>query len=218
MIPRFANRAEAGRLLAARLMRYAGAADAVVLALPRGGVPVAYEVAAALNIPLDVFLVRKIGVPFHPELAMGAVATGGTYIVNRDVVDAIGIASDEFLAAFEKEWDELRRREAAYRHGRPQLDLGGKTAILVDDGLATGSTMRVAIDAVRRQHPARMVMAVPVAPAETLAELAGSVDEVVCPLTPEPFHAVGAHYADFGQVSDDDVRETLAKAAGEHAA
>lgn len=209
----FADRPAAGRALAEELKRYANDRNAVVLGLPRGGVPVAYEIAEALHIPLDTFIVRKIGVPYHPELAMGAVAADGTYRLNRDVIDELRITGDEFLAAFRSELQEARRRESAYRQGRPPLDLAGRTAILVDDGLATGSTMRVAIDAVRRRGASRVVVAVPVAPVETRGEFARIVDELVCLFTPEPFHAVGAYYADFRQVEDAEVRDLLSRAA-----
>jgi predicted phosphoribosyltransferase len=219
MSPQFTDRFEAGRLLARKLMAYAGRPETIVLALPRGGVPVAYEVARALKAPLDVFVVRKIGVPYHPELAMGAVAGDGTYAVNRDAVDALGITSDEFHTAFQNELQEVRRRELAYRQGRPQPDLLGKVVILVDDGLATGSTMRVGIDAVRRRHPKKVVVAVPVAPAQTQNEFSSLVDELVCVLTPDPFYAVGAYYSNFRQVDDTEVRDLLARApTGKHAA
>jgi len=210
----FGERSDAGRLLAKRLAEYAGRNDAIVLALPRGGVPVAYEVACALNLPLEIFTVRKIGVPYHPELAMGAVSSDGTYRLNRDVIDELGISTDEFLAAFRVELEEARRRENAYRQGRPVPQLTGKIAILVDDGLATGSTMRVAVDAVRLRGAAKVVVAVPVAPVETRNEFASLVDEFVCILTPEPFYAVGAYYADFRQIEDAEVRELLSRAAG----
>jgi putative phosphoribosyl transferase len=219
MLPKFTDRSEAGRLLAQKLTTYAGRPDTIVLALPRGGVPIAYEVARTLKVPLDVLVVRKIGAPYHPELAMGAVADDGTYAVNRDAVDALGITSDQFHAAFQNELQEVRRRELTYRQGRPQPNLLGKTVILVDDGLATGSTMRVAIDAVRRQHPRKLVVAVPVAPAQTQDEFSNLVDELVCILTPDPFYAVGAHYSNFQQVNDAEVRDLLARAGtGKHAA
>ena len=209
----FTDRPEAGRALAKRLTGYSGRTDTTILALPRGGVPVAFEIAASLKLPLDVFTVRKIGVPYHPELAMGAVAGDGTYNVNRDVIDELGITSDEFLAAFRSELEEARRRELAYRQGRPPPDISGRVVIFVDDGLATGSTMRVAIDAARRRGAKKIVVAVPVAPAETRNEFARIVDEVACVLTPEPFHAVGAYYADFRQVEDAEVRDLLSRAA-----
>jgi putative phosphoribosyl transferase len=208
----FGERSDAGRLLAKRLTQYAGRSDAIVLALPRGGVPVAYEVACALNLPLEIFTVRKIGVPYHPELAMGAVASDGTYGLNRNVIEELGISNDEFLAAFRVELEEARRRESAYRQGRPAPLLTGKVAILVDDGLATGSTMRVAVDAMHRRGAAKVVVAVPVAPVETRNEFASLVDEFVCILTPEPFHAVGAYYVDFRQIEDAEVRELMNRA------
>jgi putative phosphoribosyl transferase len=210
---KFSNRIEAGRLLARRLAAYSGRTDTVVLALPRGGVPVAYEIAIALALPLDVFVVRKIGLPQHPELAMGAVASDGTYTLNRDVVDNFGVTSDEFLAAFHDELQEAQRREAAYRKNRPQADVRGKLVILVDDGLATGSTMQVAVEAMRRQGADKVVLAIPVAAADTQATFATIVDDLVSVLTPEPFYAVGAHYLDFTQTSDAEVRELLSKAA-----
>lgn len=213
MAREFADRPAAGRVLATQLTRYAREPGAVVLGLPRGGVPVAYAIAEALQLPLDVFIVRKIGVPYHPELAMGAVAGDGTYSLNRDVIDELRINSDEFLAAFRSELQEARRRESAYRQGRPPLDLAGRTVILVDDGLATGSTMRVAIDAVRQRGASKIVVAVPVAPVDTRDAFARIVDEFVCPLTPDPFHAVGAYYANFRQIEDDEVRDLLSKAA-----
>jgi putative phosphoribosyl transferase len=213
MISRFTDRTHAGRMLAQQLTAYAGRDDVVVLALPRGGVPVAFEIATALAVPLDVTLVRKIGLPQYPELAMGAVASDGTYAVNREVIDSLYVSSDEFLAAFDNELREARRREDLYRAGLPALSLHRKTVILVDDGLATGSTMRVAIHAVRRARPAKVVLAVPVAPAETQAEFAPLVDELVCALTPDPFYAVGLHYVNFDQVEDADVCRLLARAA-----
>lgn len=213
MVREFADRPAAGRALAKLLIGYAGKRGAVVLGLPRGGVPVAYEIAEALHLPLDIFVARKIGVPYHPELAMGAVASDGTYRLNRDVIDELRINSDEFLAAFRRELQEARRRETAYRQGRPPLDLAGRTAVLVDDGLATGSTMRVAIDAVRQRGAKTVVVAIPVAPVDTRDEFARIVDELVCPFTPDPFHAVGAYYADFRQIEDAEVRDLLSKAA-----
>ena len=208
----FTDRREAGRALATLLAHYANRSDVVVLALPRGGVPVAYEIASALRAPLDVLVVRKIGVPLQHELAMGAVASGGTYTVNRDVIEALGITSADFLATMQKEFEESRRREALYRQGRPSPSLAGKIAILVDDGLATGSSMRAAIDAVRAQGPAKVVVAVPVGPVEGCDELRLLADEVVCAYMPQPFIAVGAHYRDFGQLSDLEVGELLKKA------
>lgn len=199
---RFGDRREAGRSLAALLTGYARRSDALVLALPRGGVPVGYEVARALEVPLDIFVVRKVGVPHHRELAMGAIASGGSYTVNRDVLSALAISSAEFFAALQQEFEELRRRESLYREGRPSPELREKTVILVDDGVATGSSMRVAIEAIRAQKPAKIVVAVPVAPREACEELRRVADEVVCASMPDTFIAVGAHYRDFGQVDD----------------
>jgi len=206
----FTDRRAAGRLLAARLERFAGRDDAIVLALPRGGVPVAYEIATALGLPLDVFVVRKIGVPHHPELAMGTVASGGVHVINRPVVDSLGITRDGFLASLREATIELSRRQEAYRDHRPEPALKDKIVILVDDGLATGSTMQVAIEGLRRHAPAQIVVAVPVAPADTLRALDRLADLVVCPWTPDPFLSVGSHYIDFDQVTDDEVRELLA--------
>jgi predicted phosphoribosyltransferase len=212
---RFRDRREAGRFLASRLAHYAGRPDVVVLALPRGGVPVAYEVARALNAPLDVFLVRKLGVPGHEELAMGAVATGGVRVLNERVVRALGMPEDVIDAVARREQAELARRERVYRQGRPPPDVRGKTVILVDDGLATGATMQAAIRALRQIQPARVVVAVPTASRDTCEALAQQVDEVVCATTPEPFYGVGAWYEDFSQTTDDEVRDMLARA--EHA-
>jgi putative phosphoribosyl transferase len=209
----FRDRSHAGRYLATKLRRYAGRPDVVVLGLPRGGVPVADEVARALGAPLDVFLVRKLGVPGREELAMGAIASGGVRVVNEDVVRQLGIPEAVLDEAAAEERQELDRRAAAYRDGRPAPELRDKTVILVDDGLATGSTMRAAVAAVRQLGPARVVVAVPVGAAETCAEFRGEADEVVCAVTPEPFFAVGSWYEDFTQTSDEEVRELLARAA-----
>jgi putative phosphoribosyl transferase len=210
---RFRDRAEAGRLLAKRLSAYAGRDDVIVLALPRGGVPVGYEVAKALDAPLDVFLVRKIGLPGYEELAMGAVASGGILVLDERLIQRLGIGREQLERAIQGELQELERREEAYRGGRGPLDLEGKTAILVDDGLATGASMRAAAEAVRRHNPARVVVAVPVAAEETCDQFRDFVDEIVCEVTPRPFHAVGLWYQDFSQTSDDEVRELLARAA-----
>jgi predicted phosphoribosyltransferase len=183
--------------------------DAVVLALPRGGVPVGYEVATALHLPLDVCIVRKLGVPGHDELAMGAVASGGVVVLNDDVVRGLGVTSQALERVAHDEGRELERRERAYREDRPPLDVGGKVVILVDDGLATGSSMRAAILALRRQQPARIVVAVPAAPEATCQELAIEADGVVCATTPSPFLAVGRSYWDFTQTTDDEVRNLL---------
>jgi len=210
----FRDRADAGRRLAAKLRPLAGREDVIVLALPRGGVPVGFEVARGLGVPLDVFLVRKLGTPGREELAMGAIASGGVRVLNTEIVRALGITPDEIAGAAAREAGELRRREEAYRDGRPAPDLRGKTVILVDDGLATGSTMRAAVAAVRKLGPARGVVAVPVGAAETCQEFRGVADDVVCVDTPEPFFAVGNWYEDFAQTTDDEVRDLLARAAG----
>jgi putative phosphoribosyl transferase len=209
----FPNRTEAGRLLARELERYAGRDDVVVLALPRGGVPVGFEVAQTLAAPLDVCVVRKLGVPGQRELAMGAIASGGLIVRDQELVHRLGIPEQLIQGAIADELRELERREAAYRGDREPPELEGKTVIVVDDGLATGATMRAAALAVREQNPARVIVAVPVAPAETCERLRGDVDEVVCTLTPEFFYAVGFWYDDFSQTSDDEVRELLARPA-----
>ncbi|HEY7411240.1 MAG TPA: phosphoribosyltransferase [Vicinamibacteria bacterium] len=208
----FQDRAHAGRALAARLEAYAGRPGVVVLALPRGGVPVAFEVASALRAPLDVFLVRKLGAPGHEELAMGALATGGVRVLNDEVVRGLGIPEHVIEEVARREGEELRRRETAYRGGRPPADLAGKTVVIVDDGLATGSTMKAAVRALRAQGPARVVVAVPVAAASTCAEMRNEADDVVCGATPSPFHAVGQWYGDFTQTTDDEVNALLARA------
>ncbi len=208
---RFADRAEAGRKLAAELREYAGREDVVVLALPRGGVPVAFEVARELRAPLDVFVVRKLGLPAQPELAMGAIASGGARVLNDEVVQAAGIPPETIEAVAAREREELARREQLYRGERPSLTVEGKTVILVDDGVATGSTMRVAVQALRRQRPAQIVVAVPVAPPQTCNELRGEADDVVCTRTPEPFIAIGVWYEDFPQTSDGEIRDLLAR-------
>jgi putative phosphoribosyl transferase len=206
---RFHDRAEAGRLLADRLRHYAGRDDVIVLALPRGGVPVGYEVAKALGAPLDVFVVRKLGVPGYEELAMGAIASGGLIVLNREALQALPITEADIQRAAAAELRELERREEAYRGGHDPPHVEGKTVIPVDDGLATGSTMRAAALAVRQLNPARAVVAVPVAAAETCDEFRDVVDEIVCSVTPRPFRAVGLWYEDFSQTSDDEVRELL---------
>jgi predicted phosphoribosyltransferase len=209
---RFRDRAEAGRLLAERVRRYSGRDDVVVLALPRGGVPVAYEVAKTLRAPLGVFVVRKIGVPGHEELAMGALASGGVLVLDESIVRAIGLDRSQLERAIASELRELERRQAAYGESGDALDLDGKTVILVDDGLATGSTMRAAAEAVRRLNPARVIVAVPVASEKTCDLFRDVVDEIVCDVTPKPFHAVGLWYDDFTQTSDEEVRDLLARA------
>jgi putative phosphoribosyl transferase len=210
---RFRDRAEAGRLVAELLRDYAGRDDVVVLALPRGGVPVGYEVARALGAPLDVFVVRKLGLPGHPELAMGALASGGLVVLNQGATKAIGIDEAAMRRVTEAELEEVERREALYRGTSEPPDVEGKTVILVDDGLATGSTMRAAAQAVQQLHPDRIVVAVPLAAEQTYDEFRDVVDEIVCGVTPRPFHAVGLWYDDFSQTSDEEVRELLADAA-----
>jgi putative phosphoribosyl transferase len=205
----FRDRVEAGELLGQGLIQYRDRGDVVVLALPRGGVPVAHEVAHALGVPFDVFVVRKLGVPGHEELAMGAIATGGIRLVNDEVAQALGIPASVIDSVAGSEQLELERREQLYRGNRPPVGLIDKTVILVDDGLATGSTMRAAVMAVRRQKPARVIVAVPVGAASTCAGLAREADEVVCLRTPEPFIAVGLWYHDFRPTSDREVRSLL---------
>ena len=206
----FQNRREAGRLLAEKLPAYANRRDVTVLALPRGGVPVAYEVACALRAPLDVFVVRKLGLPGHEELAMGAVAMGGVCVLNQELVDSLCLAPHLIDSVAARELQELERRERVYRGGRPPPDVKGRTVILVDDGLATGATMQAAIKALRELAPARIVVAVPTAPKDTCQSLRAEADEVICDITPEPFVGVGLWYADFSQTSDEEVRALLA--------
>jgi predicted phosphoribosyltransferase len=213
----FVDRADGGRQLAQALRRHAGLQDAIVLALPRGGVPVGYEVAHRLDLPLDVFLVRKLGVPGHEELAMGAIASGDVLVLNPEVVMSLRISAQVIDAVAARERPELERRDREYRDARPAPDLHGRTVILVDDGLATGSTMRAAVASVRRQGAGRIVVAVPVASPEACAEFRLEVDEFVCLLTPEWFAAVGEWYQDFSQTTDEEVRELLARAQKEHA-
>lgn len=206
----FADRTEAGRILGELLAdRYGNRTDVVVLGLPRGGVPVAYEVAVALGAPLDVFVVRKLGTPGREELAMGAIASGGVVVINDDVVGALKITREEIDDEVVHERAELDRRETLYRGDRPRLDLADKVVLLVDDGLATGSTMRAAVAAARHDHPARIVVAVPAGAPATCAELARIADDCVCAITPEPFRAVGYWYDDFSQTTDDEVRAIL---------
>jgi predicted phosphoribosyltransferase len=192
---------------------YGNRADLLVLALPRGGVPVGFEVAQALRAPLDIFLVRKLGVPGREELAMGAIATGGVAVLNREVVEGLRIPQMVIAEVAAREQAELARREQLYRDGRPAPDIRGRTVILVDDGLATGSTMHAAVTALRAQEPAAIVVAVPTAAPETCRAFQGEVDDTICALTPDPFHAVGLWYEDFSPTSDDEVRALLAQAA-----
>ena len=208
---RFLNRTDAGRHLATHLGEYAGRSDVILLALPRGGVPVGYEVARALSAPLDVFVVRKLGVPGYEELAMGAVATGGVRVLNDQLVERLGIPESLIDAVAARERQELARRERLYRGNRPPPDVRGRTVILVDDGLATGATMYAAIEALRQQNPARIVVAVPTASPETCEEMKTKADGVICAITPEPFHAVGRWYRDFSQTTDEEVGVLLAQ-------
>jgi putative phosphoribosyl transferase len=208
----FQNRRQAGRLLAGKLARYAKRTDVIVLALPRGGVPVAYEVAHALNAPLDVFLVRKLGVPGQEEFAMGAIASGGVRVLNEQAVNALAIPNSVIERVAAREQQELSRRERLYRDDQPPPDVQGKVVILVDDGLATGSTMHAAVRALRQQQAGRIVVAVPVAARETCESLRAEADEVVCAVTPEPFYAVGLWYNDFSQTTDEEVRDLLEQA------
>ena len=207
----FSNRAEAGELLAARFADLADRDGVIVLGLPRGGVPVGYQVARSLRVPLDVFVVRKLGVPGHEELAMGAIASGGVHLLNHDVVGPLGIPEVVIDRVARREQVELERREALYRGDRPPLSLANKTVILVDDGLATGSTMRAAVAATRHLDPARIIVAVPVGAAPTCSELTAVADEVVCLRTPDPFVAVGLWYRDFSETSDAEVGELLGR-------
>jgi putative phosphoribosyl transferase len=209
----FPNRAQAGRLLAEKLENYVGRSDVVVLGLPRGGVPVAYEVAQRLGAPLDVFVVRKLGVPGFEELAAGAIASGGVRVLNEDVIRALPNADQLIESVTEKETVELERREQTYRDGRPAPELRNRVVILVDDGLATGATMRAAVAALRQRGVAKIVVAAPVGAPETCRELEQEADETICAITPEFFQAVGQYYEDFSQTSDEEVRELLLRAA-----
>lgn len=214
MMMRFRDRTEAGQVLATKLTDYAGRPGVLVLALPRGGVPVAFEVATALGAELDVFLVRKLGVPGQEELALGAVATGGVRVLNQEIVTTLGIPPHVIDAVAQREVQELARRERLYRDDRPAPNVRDRTVILVDDGLATGSTMRAAVAALKQQQPARLVVAVPTAAAETCDEFRHEVDEVVCARTPKLFYAVGQWYENFAQTTDAEVRDLLSRAAG----
>ena len=218
MQSRFRDRRDAGRRLAASLAKYANRPDVVVLALPRGGVPVGYEVATALGVPLEVFVVRKLGLPGHDEFAMGAIASGGVTVLDQDLLRIARVSEADLRRVIAAEEKELARRERQYRGDRPFPDLRGKTVILVDDGLATGSTMRAAVEALRQEGPARIVVAVPVSSPEICDAFRDLADEVVCAETPEPFRAVGLWYGDFSQTTDEEVHELLERArAGTHA-
>ena len=209
----FPDRAEAGRVLGVKLSKYAGCEDVIVLGLPRGGVPVAYEVARALRVPLDVFIVRKLGVPGFEELAVGAIASGGVRVLNQDVASALPNAEEIIESVTQREIRELERREQEYRDGRTAPELRDRTVILIDDGLATGATMRAAVKALRQRGAAKIVVAVPVGPPDTCKEFEEEADEVVCASEPEFFQAVGQYYEDFSQTSDEEVRDLLARAA-----
>lgn len=209
----FRDRREAGQVLATMLSGYRDDPDVVVLGLPRGGVPVAYEIAVTLHVALDVMVVRKLGVPGHEELAMGAIASGGVQVINEDVVRYLNLTPAVLASVAAVEQEELARREQAYRGERPPVAVDGRTVILVDDGLATGSTMRAAVTALRRRRPARIVIAIPTAAPETCEELKLEVDEIVCPMTPAPFYGVGQWYEVFDQTPDEEVRDLLERAA-----
>ena len=206
---RFRDRREAGRRLAERLENYAGRSDTIVLGLPRGGVPVAYEVASALHLPLDVFVVRKLGTPWHQELAMGALASGGVRVINQDLVRELNVPASEVERITRREQRELVRRERLFRGDRPFPDVTGKTVLLIDDGLATGATMQVAVAALRQKGAQRVVVGVPVASPDTCDAFRDITDDIVCVFTPEPFYAVGFWYDDFGQMSDEEVHDLL---------
>jgi putative phosphoribosyl transferase len=207
----FPNRTAAGKQLADRLQLYADRPDVLVLGLPRGGLPVAYEVATALHAPLDICLVRKLGVPGHKELAMGAIASGGVRVMNNDVIAGLRISQQDIEKVATRELQELHRRDRAYRGDRPQPDIADRTVILVDDGIATGSTMRSAIATLKPQHPAALIVAIPVAAPEAYNELKTEADEVVCLMTPKPFYAIGLWYKNFSQTTDEEVRKLLAQ-------
>lgn len=211
MMERFLDRHQAGRELAQKLAKFVGRPDIIVLALPRGGVPVAYEIALALKAPMDIFLVRKLGLPGSEELAIGAIASGGIQILNEDIVQALGIDATTIRSVLERELQELRRREGIYRGSRPAPDVKNHTVIVVDDGLATGASMRAAVMGLRTQSPARIVVAVPAAASQAIELLRSEVDEVVSVISPDPFEGVGKWYDDFSQTTDEEVRLLLEK-------
>jgi putative phosphoribosyl transferase len=220
----FTNRTEAGQQLASRLSKYANRDDVIVLGTPRGGVPVAFEVATALRLPLDIFVLRKLGVPGHEELAFGAIASGGVHVIDRDIVEGYGLTGSDIERVIQKEEQEMRRRENVYRGSRPALDVVGRTVILVDDGIATGASIRAGIRALRQLNPARIVVAVPVAPPTTCARLKFETDEIVCLEMPNQFFGVGQFYIDFSEVTDEEVNDLLERAwhqngeqSGDHA-
>ncbi|MBD3182448.1 phosphoribosyltransferase [Candidatus Poribacteria bacterium] len=208
----FKNRVDAGKKLADKLSDYSDKDNVIILALPRGGAPVAFEVAKKINAPLDVFLVRKLGVPGREELAMGAIASGGVRVLNDDILRMLSIPDEGINRVAEKEQKELERREIEYRGDRQELDVKGKICILIDDGLATGASMRAAIKALQQMEPAKIVVAVPVGASEVCEGFENEADEVICAATPEPIHAIGAWYDNFSQTTDDEVRAILAEA------
>ncbi len=212
---RYHDRTDAGRSLADALVSYADDPDVRVLALPRGGVPVAFEVARALHAPLDVVLVRKLGLPDHEEYAMGAIASGGLVVLDRSAIARFGVSDEQISRTIERERRELERREQSYRGGRAPPEITGRTVILVDDGLATGASMHAAVAALREQHPKRVVVAVPLGASETCEAMRTEADDVVCAATPEPFLAIGLWYEDFSQTTDEEVRDLLARAEHE---
>ncbi|HET6823454.1 MAG TPA: phosphoribosyltransferase [Anaerolineales bacterium] len=212
----FKDRRDAGKKLAQKLSAYSGKPDILVLALPRGGVPVAYEVALALSAPLDVFIVRKLGLPGREELAMGAVASGGVRVLNGDIVRMLSIPEEVINIVVKRELRELQRREELYRGNRPTPEVRERTILLIDDGLATGASMRAAIAGLRAQNPARIVVAVPAAAPEACEAFQAEVDEIVCAITPEPFYGVGRWYEDFSQVTDEEVRMLVEEANRQH--
>lgn len=209
----FKDRREAGKVLAQKLRAYTDRLDVIVFALPRGGVPVAYEVALALKAPLDIWVVRKLGLPGQEELALGAITSGGLRVLNQDIIRALAVPEEAINVVAQKEFQELQRREQMYRGDHPLSDVRGRTVILIDDGLATGASMRAAVAGLRAQHPARIVIAVPVAAVETCHAFTFEVDEIVCVMTPEPFLGVSRWYADFRQTSDEEVRALLEAAS-----